>query len=134
MPTNSLIDKKYYTEIYKGVQVDDDLDVLLDRASDIVRQHTLYRLDNIGIFPESIQESIKKAVCAQAEYIGTSGGLDSLNSDSVQNFSIGKFSMTESRKKSSGNSPSSVPASPMMISYLESAGLLYRGAIQNADN
>ena len=127
-----LVDKVFYTEIYKGAEVDDDLDVLLDRASDIVRQHTLYCLDNIEIFPESIQENIKKAVCAQAEFIGSCGGLESLNSNNIQGFSIGNFSMTGGGKNSSGNS-SPASAAPMMISYLESAGMLYRGALQNAD-
>lgn len=123
----SIIDKAYYTDVYKGAEVDDDLDVLLDRASDIVRQHTLYCLDNIEIFPESIQENIKKAVCAEAEYISSCGGSDSLNSDSVPSFSIGKFSMTGGGKSSSGSSASPLPAAPMMLSYLEAAGLLYRG-------
>ena len=126
MLTSSITDKTFYTEIYKGAEVDDDLDALLDRASDIVRQHTLYRLDDIGIFPESIQENIKKAVCAQAEYIGSCGGLESFNSGSIPSFSIGNFSMTGSGKNSSGNS-SPASAAPLMISYLESAGMLYRG-------
>ena len=122
-----LVDKNYYTDVYKGAEVDDDLGVLLDRSSDIVRQHTLYLLDDIEIFPESIQENIKKAVCAQAEFINANGGLDSLNSDSVSSFSIGKFSVTGGSKNLSGKSSAAISAAPLMLSYLESAGMLYRG-------
>ena len=123
----SLVDERYYTDIYKGVKVDDDLDILLERASDIVRQHTLYRLDDIEIFPGFMQENIKKAVCAQAEYISSNGGLEALCSDNISSFSIGKFSMAGGGKNSSGNYSAAASAAPLMLSYLESAGLLYRG-------
>ena len=129
----SLVDEKYYTDIYKGAEVDDDLDVLLGRASDIVRQHTLCRIDDIEALPGFMQENIKNAVCAEAEYISSCGGLESLNSDSVTSFSIGKFSMTSGEKNSSGSASSPLPAAPLMLSYLESAGLLYRGAGLNSD-
>lgn len=125
---SSLADENFYTDVYKGVPVDDDLNVLLDRASDIVRQNTLYRIDDIEALPEFMQENIKKAVCAQAEYINSNGGLDSISSGgTASGFSIGKFSM--SAASSSGTSSGTVPASPLMLSYLEAAGLLYRGEV-----
>lgn len=121
----SLVDESYYRDVYKGAEVYDDLGVLLDRASDIVRQQTLYRLDDIDSLPHFMQENVRKAVCAQAEFIDLNGGLDTLNSAGTASFSIGKFSMSGG---TSGNGSNRSPAaSPLMLSYLEAVGLLYRG-------
>lgn len=122
---SALVDESYYRNVYKGAEVYDDLGVLLDRASDIVRQHTLYRLDDISALPSFMQENVKKAVCSQAEFIDQNGGLDSLCSGTAASFSIGKFSMSGG---TSGSGSSRSPAvSPLMLSYLEAVGLLYRG-------
>lgn len=122
---SALVDESYYRDIYKGAEVYDDLGVLLDRASDIVRQHTLYRLDDIDFLPSFMQENVRKAVCAQAEFIDQNGGLDSLCSGAAASFSIGKFSMSGGAAGSGSNR--SPAASPLMLSYLEAVGLLYRG-------
>ena len=121
----ALVDESYYKDVFKGAEVNDDLPTLLDRASDIVRQHTLRRLDDIDSLPHSVQENVKKAVCSQAEFIDANGGLDMLNSGGAASFSIGKFSMSGN---ASGNGSNRSPAaSPLMLSYLEAVGLLYRG-------
>lgn len=117
----ALADAAYYTDVYKGTEVYDDLDVLLDRASDIVRHNTLYRLDDISKLPSFMQDNIKKAVCVQVEYINANGGLEWLNSNGAASFSVGKFSM------SGGGASSQQTASPEMLKYLEAVGLLYRG-------
>ena len=119
------VDAAYYTDVYKGVEVYDALDVLLERSFDIVQQHTLYRLDDISKLPNFMQENIKKAVCAQAEYINANGGLEWLNSGGIASFSIGKFSM--SGGSSGSGSSSQQTAAPTMLAYLEAVGLLYRG-------
>lgn len=121
----ALVDESYYRDVYKGAEVYDDLPTLLDRASDIVRQHTICRLDDISALPSFMQENVKKAVCSQAEFIDQNGGLDGLTSGGVTSFSIGKFSISGG---ASGNGSSRSPAvSPLMLSYLEAVGLLYRG-------
>ena len=119
------VDAAYYTDVYKGVEVYDALDVLLERSFDIVQQHTLYRLDDISKLPIFMQENIKKAVCAQAEYINANGGLEWLDSGGIASFSIGKFSM--SGGSSGSGSSSQQTAAPTMLAYLEAVGLLYRG-------
>lgn len=118
------VDAAYYTDVYKGVEVYDALDVLLERSFDIVQQHTLYRLDDISKLPNFMQENIKKAVCAQAEYINANGGLEWLNSGGAVSFTIGKFSMSGG---SSGGTAAKQIAAPTMLAYLEAVGLLYRG-------
>ena len=67
----SLVDESYYRDVYKGAEVYDDLGVLLDRASDIVRQHTLYRFVDNYYQPSVMQENVHKAVCAPAELIAS---------------------------------------------------------------
>ena len=119
------VDAAYYTDVYKGVEVYDALDVLLERSFDIVQQHTLYRLDDISKLPNFMQENIKKAVCAQAEYINANGGLEWLNSGGAVSFSIGKFSMSGGSSGSGASSQQT--AAPTMLAYLEAVGLLYRG-------
>lgn len=123
----SLVDESYYRDVYKGAEVDDDLGVLLDRASDIVRQHTLYRLDDIDSLPFFMQDNVRKAVCAEAEFIDRNGGTELFNSGSAESFSIGKFSM--SGGMSGDGRDRSPAASPLMLSYLEAVGLLYRGGV-----
>ena len=112
------VDAAYYTDVYKGVEVYDALDVLLERSFDIVQQHTLYRLDDISKLPNFMQENIKKAVCAQAEYINANGGLEWLNSGGIASMSGGS---------SGSGSSSQQTAAPTMLAYLEAVGLLYRG-------
>lgn len=124
---SALVDEKYYRDVYKGADVYDDLGVLLDRASDIVRQHTLYRLDDVDSLPFFMQENVRKAVCAQAEFIDQNGGLEGLTTGSAASFSIGKFSM--SAGSAGGGSGRSPAAAPLMLSYLEAVGLLYRGGV-----
>ena len=119
------VDAAYYTDVYKGVEVYDALDVLLERSFDIVQQHTLYRLDDISKLPSFMQENIRKAVCAQAEYINANGGLEWLNSGGAVSFSIGKFSMSGGSSGSGASSQQT--AAPTMLAYLEAVGLLYRG-------
>lgn len=125
---SALVDESYYRDTYKGAEVYDDLGVLLDRASDIVRQHTLYRLEDVDGLPFFMQENVKKAVCSQAEFIDANGGLDSLCSGAAASFSIGKFSMSGLGGGNSKAGASPRPTvSPLMLSYLEAVGLLYRG-------
>lgn len=124
---SALADAVYYTDVYKGTEVYDDLDVLLERASDIVRQQMTCHIDDISVLPSFMQENIKKAVCAEAEYINSNGGFESLGTDSTASFTIGKFSV--SGGSSSGGTSSSYQASPRATAYLEAVGLLYRGGI-----
>ncbi len=131
-----IVDKYYYNNVYKGVKIeDDDLDALLERASDIVRQSCTYRLGNIEALPSFMQENLKKAVCAQVEFMEMNGGIESFaggNFSSGTGFSIGKFSMSGTGSSGSSNGAAgkfSGRNSPDMIAYLESAGLLYRGRL-----
>ena len=130
----SLVDEDYYNNVYKGVQVEEDLSVLLERASDIVRQNCIYVIDDIEKLPSFMQENIKKAVCAQAEFMEMNGGIEAFsggNFSAGSGFSIGKFSTSGGSSSGSaggGSGNFSGRCSPDMLAYLESIGFLYRGA------
>lgn len=117
-------DEQYYREIYKGAEVSDDLSVLLDRASDMVQSQVLYRLDNLDKLPSFMRENVKRATCAQVEFINANGGLEWFDSGNSGGFTIGKFSMSGGGN-SSGKAAQSF--SGTALAYLEAAGLLYRG-------
>ena len=129
-----LVDEDYYNNIYKGVKIEDDeLNALLERASDIVRQNCAYAIDDIEKLPSFMQENIKKAVCAQAEFMEMNGGIETFSSGNISSgagFSIGKFSMSGGNSSGSASDISgkiSERNSPEMLAYLDAVGLLYRG-------
>lgn len=131
---SAFADKDYYNNFYKGVKIeDDDLNALLERASDIVRQNSIYTLDDIGKLPSFMQENLKKAVCAQVEFMEMNGGIEAFASGNVSSgtgFSIGKFSMSGVNSSGSSGGISgkiSERNSPNMLAYLEAIGFLYRG-------
>ena len=130
---SSFADINYYNNIYKGIRIESDPEVLLERASDIVRQNCMDIPDDIEKLPDIMQENIRKAVCAQAEFMEINGGSEAFAGGNLSygtGFSIGNFSVS---KSSSGNSEENISEkisarnSPAMLSYLEAAGLLYRG-------
>lgn len=121
------IDKDYYTDTYKGETVSDtDFDKFNVRAQDIVDSLTGYQIPKIGFenFSDSVQELIKKAVCAQIEYFQVEGleanitGLgQSSGSVSISDFS---YSGQASSSRQSGR------AAPSCLMYLQGTNLLVK--------
>lgn len=112
----------FYRNIYCGSEYP-DMEKLLKRSSN--------EIDSVIFMPpqgEYQQRQYDFAVCAQAEYMGLSGGVEAWAaavSGNMSSFSIGSFSM--SRGGNSGSSGSSGICSRAM-EYLSRSGLLYRGA------
>lgn len=109
----------FYRDVYHG-QAFDDIDVLLQRAEDMV-------LNTISSAPVGqVQTGLyDMAVCAQAEAMGLSGGAHAWAAErSGGGFTIGAFSVSSG---SSAASVSGVALDGMALGYLERAGLLYRG-------
>lgn len=116
------IDYTFYTDVYKGVQIDaDTFSRLAERASDVIDQVTNYQIGDIAQYPEWIQSLVKKAVAAQVEYFALSGDSITHGVSELQNVKLGDFSYTLN-----GNS-GAAPISPAVLSYLRQTGLLYRG-------
>lgn len=105
---------------------DEELTQLLSRAADIVDNAICMSGYTVSTASEIYGERVKKAVCAQTDYIISLGGAESLTEGSYSSVSLGKFSYSGS---SSGDSESSSAASlcELAESYLLPTGLLYRG-------
>lgn len=119
------IDRADYARFSGCMNIPEDFDAIASRSEDMIDQLTQYRIraqgfDSLAPF---VQAQIKKAVCAQCDYILNSGGLESVNGSGVQSMTIGKFSV-------SGPAPaqqSGCAASPLAMQYLAPTGLLYTG-------
>lgn len=117
-------DRDFYINIYGGVEYD-DLSRLLLRAGNEINCFILRA-------PETEEEmrQFDLAVCAQAEYMGLCGGIDAWAmsvSGTAQSFTLGSFSMSSGGSSSGGGSAAARGICSRAESYLERAGLLYRG-------
>lgn len=120
-------DKSYYDEAYRGEPVSDaDFPSLLLRAEEIVEEITLYRLSELSFaaMPEDVKERVRKAVCAQVEYLDANGGSDVDTGTDIQSASLGKYSY--SRAGGDGGASGGYYA-PRALRLLYPTGLLYRG-------
>lgn len=122
------VDEGYYYDIFKGEPVDScDFPSLRDRAEEIIEEMTMYRVTPVTflVMPEDTQERIKKAVCAQIEYLDANGGSDMDNGVDIQSAGLGKFNYSRS-SGSDGSSSQSIYA-PRAQRLLFPTGFLYRG-------
>lgn len=122
----SYVDEGYYYETFKGEPVN-GFPSLCERAEEIIEEMTMYRVTPVVFFamPEDTQERIKKAVCAQIEYLDANGGSDMDNGVDIQSAGIGKFNY--SRASGSDESSSQSIYAPRAQRLLLPTGLLYRG-------
>lgn len=122
-------DKIYYDEVYRGEPVPDaDFPSLLLRAEEIVEEMTMYRLSgpSFAAMPEDGKERVRKAVCAQVEYLDANGGSDVDTGTDIQSASLGKYSFSRAGGGGEGGAPGRHYA-PRALRLLYPTGLLYRG-------
>lgn len=120
--------EKYYKDTFKGEPVASaDFPSLCMRAEEIIEEMTMYRVSSTTFptFSEDVQERIKKAVCAQIEYLDANGGSDMDNGADLQSAALGKFNYT----KSAGTNGSTMQSiySTRAQRILLPTGLMYRG-------
>lgn len=119
------VDETYYNDTFHGEPVDSaDFPSLCLRAEGIVEEMTMYRLTPMSYLaiPKDMQERVKKAVCAQIEYLSANGGSDMDNGADLQSAALGKFNYTRS-----GNGNGQALYAPRAQRILFPTGLLYRG-------
>lgn len=124
----SYITEDYYNSTLKGEPVDSaDFPKLCDMAEEIIEQMTMYRINSSSFktMPEDTQERVKKAICAQIEYLDANGGSDMENGADLQSVSLGRFNYSKSAS-SNGSTQQSI-YSPRAQRILFPTGLLYRG-------
>ncbi|MBQ8662339.1 MAG: hypothetical protein IJ471_00620 [Eubacterium sp.] len=118
----------YYSETFKGEPVADaDFPSLLSRAEEIIEALTMYRVtaDTLPLMSADTQERVKKAVCAQIEYLDANGGSDMDTGDGLQSAGLGKFNYSKATS-ADGSTTQSIYA-PRAMRILAPTGLLYRG-------
>ena len=105
---------------------DEELSLLLSRSADVIDNAIALSGFTVDTVPETLRERVYKAVCAHADYIDSSGGVESLSDSGFSSVSLGKFSYSSD---SSGNKNNgAVTLCPLAQGYLAPTGLLYRGA------
>ena len=121
------VNEEFYSNVYMGEEVQNFAPLNL-RASEIIEEMTMYRLTEItfAAMPESVQYAVKKAICAEIEYLDANGGSDLDNGAGLQSGTLGKFSFSQESVGMNGESGQSV-YSPRALRILAPTGLLYRG-------
>ena len=119
-------DTEFYTNVYGGVQYA-DITALLTRAANIIDAAVF--IDE-SLLAETQVDYVKKAICAEAEYIGASGGIAAIAAASGGGggFTLGKFSVTAPAAGTAGAAAASgaIPCDTA-YAYLERACVTYRG-------
>ena len=114
----------FYYDVFGGMDYP-DLDRLLTRAGNEIDSLILRSPSG-----ELEERNYSLAVCAQAEYMGLCGGVEAWAmsvSGNASSVSIGSFSMSQGGSSSGGGSAAARGICSRAESYLERAGLLYRG-------
>lgn len=122
------IDEEYYYKTFQGEPVDTaDFPSLRLRAEEIVEEMTMYGVTptSFPAMPGDIQERVKRAVCAQIEYLNANGGSDLDNGTDIQSAGLGRFNY--SQVSGIGGSLQQSLFSPRANRILFPTGLLYRG-------
>ena len=122
------VDEAYYKDTFHGEPVDSAaFPALCDRAGELIEELTLYRLtpETFPSMPETVQDLVKKAVCAQIEYLDANGGADLDNGGGLQSVALGKFSFTQGAGANGSTEQSRF--SPRAERILWPTGLTYRG-------
>jgi hypothetical protein len=114
------IDYTYYTDVYKGVPIQDadTFSRLSERASEIIDQVTNYTIQDIATLPMFVQDQVKKATAAQVEYFVYAGEQVLHGDNGMTDVRLGNFSYSVGAQSA---------ISPAVINYLRPTGLLYRG-------
>lgn len=122
------VTQDYYLKDFHGEAVQEaDFPSLVERAAEIIEELCMYRIQesNMESYSQDTQERIKKAICAQIEYLDANGGSDMDNGADIQSAGLGKFNYTRA-SGNSGNQEQSIYA-PRAKRILAPTGLLYRG-------
>lgn len=119
--------KEEYYNVFGGEPVDEtDFPSFLARAAELVEEMCLYRIteQNLSAYPEDTQRRVKKAVCAQIEYLEANGGSEMDNNTDPVSAGLGKFNYT---KASAPGAATQSAYAPRALRILAPTGLLHRG-------
>ena len=121
------VDEEFYLNIFRGEPVQEaDFPALEERAAELIEEMCRYRInpENFTSYSERIQMLIKKAVCAEIEYLDANGGSEMDNGADLQSAGLGKFSFTKTSSEASSEQSLYAPRARRLLAP---TGLLYRG-------
>lgn len=122
---------EYYRDVYKGLAVADTnlLERLIARSSDIIDQATGYKLVKKPTWLDNafVAEQVKKATCAQVEFMALYGETSSATMIETPVMQVGKFRYGLLRGGKSEGGEKDGRAAQGAIAYLKPTGLLYSG-------
>ena len=102
-----------------------ELDLLLSRAADVIDNAIYISGITVKTVPLRWQDRVYKAVCAQADYIDSIGGIDCMNDSGRGTVTLGSFSYSD--WNASTSSSGACELCSQAESYLLPTGLLYKG-------
>lgn len=125
------VDDNYFMDKYfPSVEIaDEDFEPLAERASDIVDELTMYKVKENGMdyYSDFVQDQVRRATCAQIEYMYYNGIETAFGGGDRNGYSIGSTSITKALQSSGSSDNPRI--SPMTIKALMPTGLLYRGGL-----
>ena len=104
-----------------------ELKILLSRAADVVDNAIYLSGVDVESVPDELKDRVFKAVCAQADYIDSVGGIDCMNDSGGGSVSLGSFSYSDRGSASGGSEERACHLCSQAESYLLPTGLLYKG-------
>jgi hypothetical protein len=123
----AIVDWTYYTEVYMGTEATEtEFPAIEARAEDVVGAMTRWTVtaDTIASLPAFTRTLVKKAICAQIDFLAVNG-LDSVSTTSGVGFTVGKVSVNNKSGEElvhKGTFANSI--APLAQVYLEQTGLM----------
>jgi hypothetical protein len=120
----AIVSLDYYTSTYLGETVaSDNFDRLEMRAEDFILGLINKTDSEAALLPEAVLTSVKKAICAQIEYLNEYGtGVAVYGKEAGGGFTVGKVSVNNGSSTAAAGSESMI--APAVYVYLERTGLL----------
>ena len=117
----------FYKDVFLGEPVDEaDFPRLFARAQETLEALTLGRLYTVD---ESLMDYVKRALCAQIEYLHMMGVESATVGNSSNYFSVGHVAVGRQSSSSGGGESSAVTACARAQMHLFPTGLLFRGCV-----
>ena len=125
MADTALVDYDFYTNTYMGEPIAaEDFPRYEARAEDAILIVINKTVDEAALLPEAVLLAVKKAICAQIDYLFEYGlGVSVYGKEAGGGFTVGKVSVNNGSVTGTASGARSM-ITPAAYAYLESTGLL----------
>lgn len=120
----ALVDYEFYTNTYMGEPITaDDFPRYEARAEDAILIYINKTVDEAALLPEAVLLAVKKAICAQIDYLFEYGmSVSVYGKEAGGGFTVGKVSVNNGSSTAAAGLRSMIV--PAALAYLEQTGLL----------